>query len=92
MLGVLTKQPADFLDYDVNFEDWLTEDDTVASSGAVVEPAGELTVSDILISNPIVKLWLAGGVDGKSYKVTVTTTTAFGRVKQAEFRIRVKDY
>lgn len=92
MLGVLTKQPADILDYDVNFEEWLSEDDTVASAGAVVEPAGEITITDVLISNPIVKIWLAGGVDGSSYKITVTTTTAFGRKKETEFRIRVKDY
>ena len=92
MLGTLTKQPADYLDYDVNFEEWLTDDDTIASAGATVEPAGELTIGDVLISSPIVKLWLSGGLDGKTYKITLTATTAFGRVKETEFRIRVRDY
>lgn len=92
MLGTLTKQPGERLDYDVNFEDWLTDDDTVASAGAVVSPTGELAIDDVLISNPIVKLWLSGGEDGKTYKITLTATTAFGRIKEAEFRIRVRDY
>ncbi len=92
MLGTLTKQPAEYLDYDINFEEWLTEDDSVAAASSSVSPTDELTIVDTLISGPIIKLWISGGTNGKTYKITVTATTALGRIKETEFRIRVRDY
>ena len=91
MLGTLQKRPADELDYDVNFEKWLTPNDTITSVTAIVAPVGELVVESTSITGQIVKVWLAGGVLNKTYSVTVTVATSGGRIKQVEFNLRVKD-
>ena len=90
ILATHIQQPADTLDYDVTYEDWLEEGDSVESVTVAVEPAGLTVVS--MIANPIVKLWVSGGVDRTTYKITLTTTTLDGRVKQDELRIKLKDY
>ncbi len=89
-LGNFNKQPAEVVDYDIDYSEWLTAGDNVQSAAVVVSPAG-LTVESVFVNDPRVKLWLSGGTDGQRYKLTVTTTTADGRVKQDEFSVRVKD-
>lgn len=90
-LGNFIKQPQDELDYDVYCGDWLTPGDNIGT--VVVDsiaPVG-LTVDSIFINDPSVKFWLSGGISGVSYKITALATTADGRVKEFEFKIKVKD-
>ena len=89
-LGYFRKQPVEVLDYDIDYSEWLTEGDNVESAIVEVAPNG-LVVESVFINDPRVKVWLSGGTDSVQYKVTVTATTAEGRVKQEEFKIRVKD-
>lgn len=89
-IGSQLKQPVEVQDYDVDYSQWLTTGDNVQSATVTVEPAG-LTVGAIVINDPRVKVWLSGGMNGVTYKVTVTATTADGRVKQDEFKVKVKD-
>lgn len=91
LLGSKEKQPADVLDYDIDYRDWLTEGDNVQSTTVTVSPSGELSVDSIFNNDPVVKIWVSGGNDKTTYKLTVTTSTADGRVKQDEFKIKVKD-
>ena len=37
-------------------------------------------------------IFTSGGTDGETYKITVALTTTGGRVKQAEIKIKVKEY
>ena len=90
ILGTFSKQPVEVLDYDIDCTDWLVSDDLLASATAVVDTAG-LTVDSVLVASPRIKVWLSGGTNGATYKVTVTITTDDGRVKQVEFRVRVRD-
>lgn len=90
ILGTFSKQPVEVLDYDIDCSEWLVSDDALASATAVVDGTG-LIVDSVLISSPRVKVWLSGGTNGSTYKVTVTITTEDGRVKQVEFRVRVRD-
>lgn len=94
IIGNFTKQPVDRLDYDIDYTDWLTTGDSLISATAVVDlvETDGLTIDTPMISGSRVKLWANDGVNGHSYKVTVTTTTDQGRVKQDEVRIKVKDY
>lgn len=91
MLGIVQKQPADKLDYDVDFSRWITDDDEITTVASAVDPDGSLIVDTVSVASPSVKVWLRGGESGKSYKVTLTVSTAFGRIKEVDFRVRVKD-
>lgn len=95
MLGTLTKRTGDQLDYDVDFEKWLTDDDEIETATAMLVDADEvddmLEVESVQITSPIVKVWLSGGVDGTSYTVLITATTTAGRIKEETFTIRVRD-
>lgn len=91
ILGSFVKQPADVLDYDVEYNEWLATGDTIESAVAEISPSG-LTLDAVYTTETRIKVWLSGGTAGNAHKITVTATTADGRVKQDEFRIRVKDY
>lgn len=90
MLGNFTKQPVDVVDYDIDYSEWLTAGDNVQSTDVTVSPSG-LTVDSVFVNDPRLKIWVSGGTNGTTYKITATTTTADGRVKQDEFRVKVKD-
>jgi hypothetical protein len=91
MLATVIKQPADHLDYDVDFGRWLPSGDAVTMAETAVEPTGQLVIDSVQITGAIVKVWTSGGLTGESYKITVTASTSGGRIKQAEFRVRVRD-
>lgn len=90
ILGNFTKQPVDVVDYDIDYSEWLSAQDNVQSCDVSVSPAG-LTLGQVFVNDPCVKIWVSGGTNGVTYKVTATTTTADGRVKEDEFRVRVKE-
>ena len=96
----MNKQPADRYDYDIDYSEWLTEKDNVESVTVTVFPDEELldpvpvdklNVLSVTVIDPLVKLWIDGGRNGVTYKITLTATTADGRIKQDEFKIKVKD-
>ena len=91
MIGTVTKRPGDRLDYDVDFSHWLTPGDTITSATAVVSPADELIVESVQIVDQSVKVWLTGGEDEKAYSILVTVATSGGRIKEIEFKLRVRD-
>lgn len=91
MLGVVVKQPADQLDYDIDFDRWLPADDVILTVTTNVEPSGELVVDSVHVDSPMLKVWCSGGENGSSYKVTATVATQGGRVKEVDFKIRVRD-
>lgn len=91
ILGRFIKQPADRLDYDIDYRDWLTDRADTLQSAAVTAEAG-ISVDDFVLVSGVVKVYLSGGTDGQTYKITCTATTTGGRIKQAEISINVKDY
>ena len=100
ILGTMNKQPADRYDYDIDYSEWLTDKDNVESVAVTVfpdeglldpVPADRLNILSVTVIDPFVKLWIDGGRNGVTYKVTLTMTTADGRIKQDEFKLKVKD-
>ena len=91
VLARFQKQPADRQDYDIDFTDYLA---ALADEGESVVTTAEpgITLLAYNLNNGVVKVWLEGGTDGQTYKVTVTLTSKGGRVKQAEIKIKVKEY
>lgn len=97
-LGTISKQPADFLDYDIDYSEWLLGNDAineitvdVTRDDGQVLGEGDLDVRYVINNNPVVKLWLADGIDQERYKIEITIRTNNGRVKQVELRARVRD-
>jgi hypothetical protein len=88
MLGTVRKRPDDQLDYDVSFERWLSEGDTLTDATAVADPVG-VTIDRVELFGSIVKVWLSGGTAGDSHKINVTATTSLGRVKEVTFNLRI---
>jgi hypothetical protein len=90
ILKKFVKQPADRQDYDISFVPWLAKLGDAGASATVVVETG-LTLSSFTLVDGVVKVWVLGGADGISYKVTVTLTTVGSRVKQVEIVIKVKE-
>lgn len=91
IIGSYVQQPADRLDYDIDCTDLIGSDDSVSSVAIAVTPATGLTVNGIVNpSDDGVKAWVGPGAAG-TYKLEVTVTTALGRIKQDELKIRVKE-
>jgi|AntRauTorcE11897_2_1112592.scaffolds.fasta_scaffold00655_3 endonuclease IV len=88
-LKVYNKQPRDSLDYDIDFSEWLSDDDSIQSIEVIVEDGIEL-VADV-IEGQMVKLWIRGGTDGTTYKFTVLAST-INRIKEVDFLMVVTDY
>ena len=90
-MNIFQKQPADQLDYDLDFSEWLADTDTMTGVTATSSVPAELPILSAQIVGQIVKIWIAGGVDGATYKVTAIVSTAQGRIKELEFKIRVRN-
>lgn len=90
-MNLFQKQPADQLDYDLDFSEWLADGDTITGVTAVSDVPAELVILSALVADQTVKIWVSGGLDGSTYKVTATVSTSQGRIKELDFKIRVRD-
>lgn len=94
ILAKFEKQPADVQDFDIDYRDWLLgmEDTAPGPTGLVVVAEPGITILASVLVAGVVKVWTGGGTNGTTYKITVTVTTLASRVKQAEIKIKVKEY
>lgn len=91
ILAVFSKQTHEVQDYDVDFTPYLTEHvDTPVSY--TVEAETGITIDSHSRTGNVVKVWVSGGVDGSTYKITVTMTTAGGRVREADVKVKFRDF
>ena len=91
ILAKFTKQPVEVQDYDIDFTEYLESlNDTAQSHVAVADPGVSIMASSL--TSGVVKVFLAGGLDGQQYKVSATITTAGGRVKQGDVMIKVREF
>ena len=89
ILETQTKKPVERLDYDLILTDWMASNDRIKSARIEIDKPG-LSCPFHYIHDDIVKVWIAHGVDGEIYRVSATVETEDGRVKQVEFKVRVK--
>lgn len=98
ILKTYTKQPADRLDYDFDYSAWLSVGDELISAVFLIEllegipSEAPMGLTSQVVMPTYTKAWLVGGISGEVYKVSCTVTTARGRVKQDEIKIRLKEY
>lgn len=90
VLGVRIKAPEARRDADVSFDRWLVEGDHIVSANAEAD-SDELDIESVQVFDEIVKVWISGGLNGRSYTVKVIVTTDQGRIQTACFRVRVSD-
>lgn len=104
-MAVFEKQPGDVLDYDVDLTDWFKgiPGDDIESVEVSITSAAESPPT--LIAGPTphpacvllgaspkrFKIWLGGGQEFMDYKVTCRVLTEQDRVKEVEFKIKVRD-
>jgi hypothetical protein len=92
LLDTKTKQPVEKLDFDISYEDWLTPGDGISPENITIKiDRPELVCDFFTVSGVVLKVWLSAGVTNVTYKVTITVETDDGRIKQDEFRVKVKD-
>lgn len=99
ILGKFTKQPAEREAYAIEYEDDLASGDTITGTpivlieqqGSAADPA-PLRTDVVDVTATRVTLWLAAGTNRLTYKITVTASTAAGRILQDEFILKIKDY
>jgi hypothetical protein len=82
------KDPADQLDYEIDYSEWLTADDTLVSATLVHSPNG-LLVDQPLVTDSTVRFWISEGVATKTYAVTCTAITAQGRTVERSVTLLV---
>lgn len=90
VLGKFVKQPAEILDYDVDFTDWFSGRTDTPASFVVIAETGITVVGSSRTGN-VVKTILSGGTSGTKYKITVRLTTSASLVKEADFLVAVKE-
>jgi len=90
ILAKFEKQPSEIQDYDIDFSEYLDALTDTASSATVTGEIG-ITVNAFALSGKVVKVWLSGGDNGETYKITVRLTTSGGRVREADIKVKVKE-
>lgn len=88
----------------INAQGDATDDIDTATAVVVSATTGspsDLTIDEVVvvrtdpddISSPgyRVKVWTSGGVNGATYKITVTMTSNAGRVKEVDFKLKIKE-
>lgn len=87
---IITKGPADVLDFDFDFSRWMPSDDRIVD--AVADVAGSTAVVDkVDQADTVARVWLSGGVAAEQGTLTVTITTFAGRTKQVLATLKIRE-
>lgn len=86
------KQPNDVIDYPIDFSEWLAERPGYSIDTYTVTADAGITVVAHLRTGAIITVFLGGGTNGTTYKITVRATmTPTPLVKEFEFLVRIKE-
>tara|TARA_R110000868_G_scaffold181848_1_gene422798 strand:- start:177 stop:521 length:345 start_codon:yes stop_codon:yes gene_type:complete len=93
----INKDPESYLDYTVDWSDWMEVDDELAaSSWAIQTIAGDTAplttdANTFNSSTNVATIFIRGGSVSNNYTITNTITTSNGLVSARYFRIFVQD-
>lgn len=91
ILGTFPKQPGERLDFDVDFQEWMSAGDYLVSATTTVTTGITAELPLIDATQKVVKQWITGGTTNTKYKVQIRATTNDGRIKEAEFYVKVRE-
>lgn len=87
-----TQDPADVLDYALDWTDWLDDGETISTSSWAVTPSGLTTsLASIVNNNTTAVVWLSGGTVGNSYTVTNHITTTDSRTVERSITVAIRN-
>lgn len=86
------KDPNEILDYSVDWNPRLLDDDSIASSTWTISTTdGSLVIdSAVPAAAGITTVWLSGGTEGYSYVLTNRVITTDGRTMDQSLRLRIR--
>lgn len=91
-MTAFVKDPAEVLDYAVDWSAWLTGDDTIADiAWTVPDGLTEPAEHPATVVDGKATVWLSGGTAGQTYAITCRATTAQGRIGERTIRVLVRD-
>lgn len=92
-MRLVTKQPAETLDYDIRCDKRMDASDVIVSVTASVSgPDNNLLIPRTThYDDTIAKVYLEGGTNDATYKITLLVITLNGRTIETEFLVHVKD-
>jgi hypothetical protein len=92
LLGTITKQPREQIDFDLSYTKvLLNRSDSILSVTTEVTASGQLIIDFAQIRGSTVKIKIAEGVSGQSYKITVIATTKNGYVYEDEVIVNIEE-
>ncbi len=92
-LSPMRKSANEKLDFDIDFSNWLASGDSITDVSAVINgDASAPKAESVEIFNPIIKIWISGGVTFKNYDAKVIVTTHSGRIVEVVFNLRIVEF
>ena len=85
----LPKSAISVLDVGINWADWLNQGDTLIASEWTADP--EITISRQQLTATSTSCYIAGGVDGKTYRIFNKITTANDLVESRFITISIEE-
>jgi hypothetical protein len=86
----LNRDPRSRLPVSCDWSAWLTQEATTIASSAWTADAG-ITLDTETHTTTAATVFLSGGVEGQTYRVRNTITTANGLVDSRSFRVGTRD-
>lgn len=83
------KDPAANKDYGLDWSAMLTTGETIVAATWTADSV-DLLVGTAAVTGSVSAVWLSGGVDGVTYKVTNRITTSRGLIDERTVSIKVK--
>ena len=87
----VTKDPDGYLDYGLDWADWLNADTVSQSEWLVSGPDSTLTVEQDFKSDTETVAWVLGGTLGNTYLLTNRITTVAGRIDDRTIIFTIRD-
>jgi hypothetical protein len=88
-LRIEFKHPAEMLDYDLPFSDWLASHSTTVDTWTAAADTGITLVSAGLVSDNI-RVRLSQGTSGRAYRIAGEVLALDGQIKREELIVRVR--
>ena len=91
LLGTVRQQSREKKAYSIDYSEALDAGDGVEQIEACFAEPDALVADPVLVSGSRARIWVSGGVDGQTYKITIRVLTSGGEILEDELLCRVKD-